>query len=121
MTGGSEIEKMVGTILAGVKNSGSKELDAWHHPERDIRSLAQRDYAPSLHRQLDHLEVKEIVRSARTILPGLNRDHDPGLIERWLTESSSRGLELLFSRVINRLDIHFQGAPFTGPDGLAVR
>ena len=43
MTGGSEIERMVEAILAGVRNSGSKELDAWRHPERDIRGLAQRD------------------------------------------------------------------------------
>ena len=88
MTGGSEIEKMVEAILAGVRESGSKELDAWQHPERDIRDLAQRDYAPSLHRQLDRVEVEEIVRAARNILPGLNRDHDPELIERWLTGSS---------------------------------
>ncbi len=121
MTGGSEIEKTVAAILAGVRNSGSKELDAWHHPERDIRGLAQREYAPSLHRQLDRVEVEEIVRAARTVLPGLNRDHDPELTERWLTDSPSSALEWLFSRVIHRLDIHFQGAPFTGPDGFAVR
>jgi hypothetical protein len=121
MTGGSEIEKLVGTILAEVKTSGSKALEAWQHPERDIRSLAQTAYAPSLHRQLDRLEVEKIVRAARNILPGLNRDHNPILIERWLTGPSSSGLERLFSRLTDRLDVHFQGVPFTGPEGLALR
>ncbi len=121
MPGGSEIEKIVAAVLAGVRASGSKELNAWHHPERDIRSLAQSDYAPSLRQQLDRIDVEEIVRAARTALPGLNRDHDPELIESWLTEASSSGLELLFSRVVNRLDIHLHGAPFTGPEGLALR
>jgi hypothetical protein len=121
MTGGSEIEKMVAAILADVSASGSKELDAWHHPERDIRSLAQRDYAPNLHQQLGRTAVEEIIRAARHVLPGLNQDHDPQLVERWLTGASSSGLELLFSRVVNRLDIHFQGAPFTGPEGFALR
>ena len=121
MMGGSEIEKMVGAILAGLRESGSRELEAWQHPERDIRNLAQSDYAPSLRRNLDRLNLEKIIRAARDILPGINRDHDPELIERWLAGSSSTGLEQLFARVVNRLDIHFQGAPFTGPEGLALR
>jgi len=48
MTAGSEVAKLVEGILANVKTSGSRELDSWRHPDRDIRRLARRDYTPSL-------------------------------------------------------------------------
>lgn len=121
MTTGAAVAKLVEEILAGVKASGSKELDSWRHPERDIRILARRDYAPRLHKLLDQSDVENVVRSARSIFPDLNRDHDPMRIERWLSGPPSSGLAVLFSQVTNRLDVHFQGTPFTGPEGLALR
>jgi hypothetical protein len=121
MTAESEVAKLVEGILAKVKVSGSRELESWRHPERDIRNLARRNYAPSLRKLLDQAEVEDIVSSAQSIFPDLNRDHDPARIARWLKGNGSSGLEMLFSQVTNRRDVHFQGTPFTGPDGLAVR
>jgi len=121
MTAGSEVAKLVEEILAKVKASGSKELDSWRHPERDIRRLARRDYAPSLRKLLDQADVDDVLRSARSIFPYLNRDHDPVRIERWLNGTPSSRLEVLFAEVTDRLDVHFQGTPFTGPEGLALR
>ena len=121
MTGGTEVEKLVETILAGARAAGSSELDSWRHPERDVRGLARHDYASSLRELLNENDLKEIVRSARNFFPAFNREHDPEAIERWLTGLSSTGLETLFSNVTNRLDVHFQGSPFTGPEGLALR
>jgi hypothetical protein len=120
MTAGSEVAKLVDGILVGVKTSGSRKPDSWQHPKRDIRRLAQRDYARCLRRLLNQSDVEDVVRSARGIFPNLNRDHDPARSERWLNGTPSRGLELQFSRVADRLDIHFQGTPFTGPEGLAL-
>jgi len=121
MTVGSDVAKLVEGILANLKASGSQELNSWRHPERDIRRLARRGYASSLRKLLDRSDVENIVCSARNFFPDLNSDHDPVLIERWLTGPSARGLEVLFSQVTDRLDIHFQGTPFTGPEGLALR
>ena len=121
MTAASQVAKLVDEILADVKASGSDELDSWQHPERDIRNLARRDYAPSLHRLLKQSDLENVVRSAQTIFPDLNRTHDPMRLERWLTGPASSGLDGLFSDVTNRLDVHFQGSPFTGPEGLALR
>jgi len=121
MTGGSEIAKLVEGILAGVKASGSKELDSWLNPERDIHNLARQDYAPGMRKLLDETDLENIIRSARNIFPAFNREHDPVRVERWLNSPAAGGLEGLFSEVTNRLDIHFQGTPFTGPEGLALR
>ena len=121
MTAASQIAKLVDEILANVKATGSNELESWQHPERDIRDLALRDYAPSLHRLLTRSDLENVVRSAQALFPDLNRTHDPMRLERWLSGPSSSGLEGLFSDVANRLDVHFQGSPFTGPEGLALR
>jgi hypothetical protein len=121
MPAGSEIAKLVEEILASVKTSGNKELGSWRHPERDIRRLARRDYAPSVHKLLGRADIEEVLHAARRILPDLNRDHDPLRIERWLNGSPTNSLDTLFSQVINRLDVHFQCGPFTGPEGLALR
>ncbi len=121
MTAGCEIAKLVEEILAEVKAAGSNELASWEHPERDIRNLARRDYAPSLQRLLKQSDLENVVQSAQAIFPNLNRAHDPMRIENWLSGPASNGLEVLFSDVTNRLDVHFQGSPFTGPEGLALR
>ncbi len=121
MAAESEIAKLVEEILAGVKTAGSNELDSWRHPERDIRDLARRDYAPSLRRRLKQTDLENVVRSAQVIFPDLNRAHDPMRVERWLNGPASSGLEGLFSDLTNRLDVHFQRSPFTGPEGLALR
>jgi hypothetical protein len=112
---------MVDEILANVKASGSRELDSWRNPERDIRRLARRDYAPSLRKLLNQGDVEAILRSARQIFPDLNCDHDPARVERWLSGTPARSLEALFAQVTDRLNIHFQGSPFRGPEGLALR
>jgi len=117
----SEVARLVEAILAGVKASGSRELDSWRNPERDIRDLARRDYAPSLRKHLDRTAVDEVLHLARRIFPEFNRDHDPERIERWLTANSAQELEALFAQIRDRLDVHFQGNPFRGPEGLALR
>jgi hypothetical protein len=118
---GSEVARLVEAILAGVKASGSRELDSWHNPERDIRDLARRDYAPSLRKYVDRASLDEVLRLARRIFPELNSNHNPERIERWLNGAPSQGVEALFSEVRDRLDVHFQGNPFPGPEGLALR
>jgi hypothetical protein len=117
----SEVAKLVEEILTHAKASGSKELDSWRHPERDVRRLARRDYAPDLHKLLNQTDLKDILRSARRIFPDLNRHHDPARVEHWLSGTASTGLDALVSQVTDRVDIHFQGTPFTGPGGLALR
>ena len=97
MTAASQVAKLVDEILADVKASGSDELDSWQHPERDIRNLARRDYAPSLHRLLKQSDLENVVQSAQAIFPDLNRTHDPMRLERWLTGPASSGLDGLFS------------------------
>lgn len=121
MTAGIEVGKLIDGILADVKRSGTKEPGSWRHPDRDVHCLARRDYAPSLRKLLDQADVDDILRSARGILPNLNRDHDPVRIERWLKGSPSSGLQVLFAHLMNCLDVDFQGSPFTGPEGLALR
>jgi hypothetical protein len=118
---GTEVAKLVEAILAGVNASGRRELDSWQNPERDIRDLARRDYAPSLRKHLDRAAVDEVLHLARRIFPEFNRDHDPERIERWLTAHPSHELKALFSQVRERLDVHFQDRPFNGPEGLALR
>jgi hypothetical protein len=118
---GSEVAKLVEGILANVKASGSRELASWRNPERDIRRLARHNYAPGLRRRLSDADLENIVRTARLIMPRLNCDHDPERIENWLTATPSEGLETLFAQVTSRIDINFQGTPFTGPEGLALR
>jgi hypothetical protein len=115
MTAGSEVAKLVEGILANVKTSGSRELDSWRHADRDIRRLARRDYTPSVRKLLNQADVEDVLRSARQIFPDLNDNHDPARIERWLSGTPARSLEALFAQVTNRLDIHFQRSPFTGP------
>jgi hypothetical protein len=117
----SEVAKLVAAILADVKSSGSRELHSWHNPERDIRELARRDYAPSLRRLLDRADLDHVIRSARRIFPEFNRDHNPERIDRWLNGAPAHGLAHLFSEVRGRLDVHFQDSPFSGPEGLALR
>jgi len=121
MKAGSEVAKLVEGILANVKASGSRELKSWRHPEDDIRRLGSHDYASGLREMLDQSDVDRVMESARSIFPELNRDHDPERIDRWLSGPPSSGLETLFSRVKDRLNVHFQGTPFGGPEGLALR
>ena len=118
---GLEVAKLVEGILANVKASGSRELASWHNPEADIRRLARHNYRPGLRRLLSRADLANIVRTAQEIMPRLNRDHDPERIENWLTATPSEGLETLFAQVMSRLDVHFQGTPFNGPEGLALR
>jgi hypothetical protein len=118
---GSEVAKLVEGILANVKASGSRELESWHNPEADIRRLARHNYTPVLRKRLGAATLADIVRTAQGIMPRLNRDHEPERIENWLTATPSEGLETLFAQVTSRLDINFQGTPFTGPEGLALR
>jgi hypothetical protein len=61
------------------------------------------------------------VRTARILFPNLNHHYDPVRLERWVSGNSHSGLEDLFALVTKRADVHFQGSPFTGPEGLAVR
>jgi hypothetical protein len=117
----SEVRELVGEILASAKAKGSRELAAWRHPERDIRRLARRDYAPSVRKLLGQDALQEVIHSARRIFPSLNREHEPMQIDQWLKETPAQCLDGLFARVTNRLDVHFQGSPFTGPEGLALR
>ena len=117
----SEVSKLVEEILANVKASGSRELASWQNPEADIRRLAEHDYAPELRSRLNRTVLDDIVSAGRAIMPRLNCDHEPERIENWLTATPSEGLETLFADVTRRIDVHFQGTPFTGPEGLALR
>jgi hypothetical protein len=121
MSVGSEVTKLVDDILAISKTRGSKELAAWRHPRRDIGRLARRDYGHSVSKMLDKAALREIIRTARRIFPSLNRHHEPMQIDHWLRETPALGLDGLFARVTDRLDVHFQGFPFTGSEGLALR
>ena len=93
MRDGSEVAKLVEGILAGVKASGSKELDSWRNPKRDIHNLARKDYAPGMRKLLDETDLENIIRSARNIFPAFNREHDPVRVERWLNSPEAGGLE----------------------------
>ncbi|HLI79416.1 MAG TPA: hypothetical protein VKV03_05505 [Candidatus Binataceae bacterium] len=118
---GSEVAKLVGQILANLSSSGSKELEAWSNPERDLRRVAELDYAPSLRALLDRDAIENVVHSARGIFPDLNRQHDPVNLEGWLKGSPLSSIQKLFAQVTDRRDIHLQGTPFTGEGGLALR
>jgi len=119
MRGKSEITKLVDEILASA--AGSRELAAWRFPQRDIRRLARRDYAPSLRQQLGREGLREVLRGARRVFPKLNRDHDPLMVARWEDSANYVALGKLFSSVIDKLAVHFQATPFRGPEGLALR
>jgi hypothetical protein len=121
MPGKSEVTKLVDQILASANAAGSRELAAWRQPRRDIHRLARRDYAPSLRKRLGHDGLREVLRVARRVLPKLNREHDPSMVDRWVGEAQSVSLENMFSSVTEKLGVHFQGTPFRGPEGLALR
>jgi len=114
-----KITKLIGGILANLANC--EGVEAWHNPERDLRCVAERDYAPSLRALLARATVAEVIRAAREIFPDLNRQHKPDHIEGWVKGDSTSGLRRLFAQVRERRDIHFQGTPFTGEGGLALR
>ncbi|HXN86747.1 MAG TPA: hypothetical protein VN867_11785 [Candidatus Binataceae bacterium] len=117
----SEVTKLVDEILASANAAGSRELAAWQHPQRDIRRLARRDYAPSLRKRLGRNELRDVLRAARRVFPELNRDHSPWLINQWVGEAQPIWLANLFSSISEKLGVHFQSTPFRGPEGLALR
>lgn len=118
---GSEVTNLVGQILANLSSSSSKELESWRDPERDLRLVTERDYAPSLRALLDQDTVEGVVHSARSIFPDLNRQHNPVSIEGWLKGSHLSTIQKLFAQVTDRRDIHLLNTPFTGEGGLALR
>ena len=117
----SEVTKLVDAILASANLSGSRELAKWRHPRADIRRLALRDYAPSLRKHLGHEYLREVLGVAQRVIPKLNRDHDPLMIDRWVGAAQSVSLGNLFSSITEKLGVHFQATPFRGPEGLALR
>jgi hypothetical protein len=121
MMAGSEVERLVGEILAGLTSSSSKELEAWRDPKGDLRDLAERDYARSLRAMLDRDAIENVIHSARGIFPDLNRQHNPVSIEGWLKGSHLSTIQKLFAQVTERRDVHLQGTPFVGEGGQALR
>jgi hypothetical protein len=97
------------------------ELESWRNPERDLRLVERRDYAPNLRALLDRDALEEVVDAARDIFPDLNRHHDAATVEGWLNGDPSNHLQKLFAQVTNRRDIHFQSTPFKGEGGEALR
>ena len=119
MPGKSEVTKLVDEILTSA--AGSRELAAWRHPQRDIGRLARSKYAPSLRKHFGRDGLREVLRVARRVLPNLNQDHDPEMINQWIAGGQSFRLGSLFSSLSEKLGVLVQGTPFRGPEGLALR
>jgi hypothetical protein len=66
-------DKVVQSVLAKAGIMGAKQLQAWKHPQEDIRRLSERDYCVSLRRQLSFAQIKELVRRATDLWPDFNR------------------------------------------------
>src|SRR5690242_1266017 len=66
-------DKVVQSVLAKAGVLGAKQLEAWKHPQDDIRRLSERDYCASLRRQLSFEQVKDLVYRATDIWPHFNR------------------------------------------------
>ncbi len=94
-------DRVVQAVLAKAGILGAKELEAWKHPQDDIRRLSQRDYAASLRRRLSVDQVNELVCRATDIWPHLNQNV--------LGPPSNE----FFSRAADALQLHLKAARYT--------
>lgn len=94
-------DKVVQSVLAKAGVLGAKQLEAWKHPQDDIRRLSERDYCASLRRQLSFEQVKDLVHRATDIWPHFNR--------AVLGPPSRR----FFSRAADALQLNLKAARYT--------
>ena len=105
----SNIETFVGEILAHAPTVRGAELNDRQKPEKSFQRLLRRDYVRDLRRNLNYRQLLELLHSAHRILPRLNREPlDVMPIEQQ-------------ARLAANLGLHFQAAPRTGAEGMALR
>lgn len=105
----SAVDALVEEILRRAHKVGRKELEAWSKPRQELRELARLDYVRVMRRTLDYHALRAIIHEARKIWPQLNREQPRAKTLKQLAAISSD------------LRIHFQAAPYRGPEGMALR
>ena len=99
--GSTAIDTVVRSVLAKAGVLGVRELEAWKHPQDDIRRLSQRDYAGSLRRRLTCKQIEELIERATDIWPHFN--------QKVLGPPSKE----FFSRTADALQLHLKAARYT--------
>jgi hypothetical protein len=107
------IAKLAAQILATTRGAEHSHLKAWRNPSRDIERLARRDYVRSLRRHLPYELILEIISSAHSVWPNLNRAQ--------LKIATQQQFERRAFQMTADLNVHLQASPYDGPDGLALR
>lgn len=95
-------DEVVRSVLAKVGILGAKELAAWKRPQDDIRKLSNRDYAASLRRHLNSVEIDELVCRATDVWPEFN--------QTVLGPPSQK----VYLRAADALQLHLKAARYTG-------
>lgn len=105
----SAVDALVEKILRRAGKVNRNELEAWRKPQRELRELASLNYVRVMRRTLDYHALRAFICEARKIWPQLNREQ---LRPRPLNQLAA---------ISSDLRIHFQAAPYRGPEGMALR
>lgn len=105
----SAVDALVEKILRRAHKVGRNEIDAWRKPQRELRELARADYVRAIRRTLDYRALCTIIDEVRKIWPQLNRE-----------QFRPKPLDQI-AAILSDLRIHFQAAPYGGPEGMALR
>ncbi|HEY6421239.1 MAG TPA: hypothetical protein VIX59_19755 [Candidatus Binataceae bacterium] len=107
------IDRLVRQILVTAPQAGRAELHAWRQPREELGRLARRDYVRYLRKTLGYHELREVVATATKVWPKLNCAQ--------LTAAPRQRFARMASERASKLGVSFQGRPYEGPEGLALR